>query len=605
MSDIGHNDPAAARALEGIREYQAGVLKEQAGRDDAIAGIIKYGAGLREGRVAHGTNNNAFGDWIVARGLDEVKPFYLRQERSAAMQIAEIAAHVAKETVDRTSPVNPFRGCPNSRPTDIMAWWRKKHANLLTMAHAKTIGERAAKILRDHRGHSAITNETSVETLEWIERDPFAALMDYREHEGIIERLEVWLGLRAAPPKHEAASAAPSPVQAAPPVPPTAPNAASAAPDRIQRAADSAEIVTLKGEIKRLEAALWKERDKREQFASFLAEKPQPKAEERPASPRYWQLPETLERRPKDVPPRQIVDPGPDLKDDPAFALRREEFEQWLTRRKEELEMTFAAKVEAKVKARVEARFVREDAHGRVFTEAQFMDIWRCLHPDSRKTASDKALARAFRLLQGLASASSSRKTRPKPGLRLKLGLQRPSRHRRASRPQGRCRDLGRQLPAEAVEMNRDPTSLALLLDAIAARWLDLSQREIAAKLGIAAGTVSGLVMRARRRGDRRFPSRPNPGRISFEPRRTKSKAKVRKVKPAAIVESEPEAEPLPVPFARLRAGQCKYVVNATKPFLFCAKPAPHGNYCASHATQTRVSGSASPRAPFQPGRRR
>ena len=47
--------------------------------------------------------------------------------------------------------VNPFEGCPNSRPTNIMTWWRGKHPNLLTMAHAKTIGERAAKILRDHR----------------------------------------------------------------------------------------------------------------------------------------------------------------------------------------------------------------------------------------------------------------------------------------------------------------------------------------------------------------------------------------------------------------------------------------------------------------------
>ena len=80
-----------------------------------------------------------------------------------------------------------------------MAWWREKHPNLLTMAHAKTIGERAAKILRDHRDHGAITNETSIVNLEWLERDPFAALMDYRKHEDIIERLEIALGLRAAP----------------------------------------------------------------------------------------------------------------------------------------------------------------------------------------------------------------------------------------------------------------------------------------------------------------------------------------------------------------------------------------------------------------------
>ena len=61
------------------------------------------------------------------------------------MQIAEIVAHIAKETVDGTATVNPFRGCPNSRPTNIIRWWRGKHPNLLTMAHAKTIGERAAR----------------------------------------------------------------------------------------------------------------------------------------------------------------------------------------------------------------------------------------------------------------------------------------------------------------------------------------------------------------------------------------------------------------------------------------------------------------------------
>jgi hypothetical protein len=152
--------------------------------------------------------------------------------------------------------------------------------------------------------------------------------------------------------------------------------------------------------------------------------------------------------------------------------------------------------------------------------------------------------------------------------------------------------------------MNRDPASLALLLDAIAARWLDLSQREIAAKLGIAAGTVSGLVMRARRSGDQRFPSRPNPARKPTP----EAEPKVRKVKPVATVEPEPEAEPLPVPFARLRAGQCRFPMNSPErggQFLFCAKPAPHGNYCSAHATQTRVSGTASPRPPFQPGRRR
>jgi hypothetical protein len=142
-------------------------------------------------------------------------------------------------------------------------------------------------------------------------------------------------------------------------------------------------------------------------------------------------------------------------------------------------------------------------------------------------------------------------------------------------------------------------------LDGIAALWLTEPQTEIARQIGLSTGAVCGLVMRARRNGDPRFPSRPNPARS----RRTKPKAPPRlgKVRPSAIVEPEPQPEPkdeLPVPFARLRAGQCKFVVNDARRasgFLFCAQPATRGNYCEIHAAQTRVSGSASPRPPFRP----
>jgi hypothetical protein len=77
----------------------------------------------------------------------------------------------------------------------------------------------------------------------------------------------------------------------------------------------------------------------------YLVEKPQPKAEDRPFNKdkyQYWPLPDTLERRPKAAPPRQIVEPGADLTGAPAFALRKEEFEQSLVWRKEELETHFA-----------------------------------------------------------------------------------------------------------------------------------------------------------------------------------------------------------------------------------------------------------------------
>ena len=49
----------------------------------------------------------------------------------------------------------------------------------------------------------------------------------------------------------------------------------------------------------------------------------------------------------------------------------------------------------------------------------------------------------------------------------------------------------------------RDEAERALVLDRIAALWLGQSQRQIARKLSLNAGTVSGLIMRARRKGRR------------------------------------------------------------------------------------------------------
>ena len=337
MGGPGHNfDPDAERGLDALRDYEIGIAKERAGseqakigREQAIGATVRYGQALIDGRAKRTLSNNAFSDWIDASRLDRTPPFDQRQERAAAQQIAEIALKHVASTVDGKTTVNPFDGCPHSRPTNIMRWWRAKQP-------------------------------------------------------------------KRAPQKPATASATPSPVQAAP-APTSAPTPLCAAPDRVQVAADNAEIETLRKEV-------WRFKDKLSQLSMYLVEKPQPKAEDRPlVATRAW----PLEMRPKDAPPRQIADPPADLIKDPAFALRREEFEQWLVRRREALEHRHAAReaelakaVEAKVKARVEARFAREDAHGRVFTEAQFMDIWRCLHPDSRKTASDKALARAFGLFQ-------------------------------------------------------------------------------------------------------------------------------------------------------------------------------------------------------------
>ena len=210
----GHNqppDPDGERGREAMRNYDINIAKEQVSRDDAIADAVRYGNALIAGRTRSKTNNE-FGDWIKAQGLDRHRLFGLRQERQAAIQIAEIVAHVAKETVDSTTTVNPFARCPNNRPTNIMTWWRGKHTGLLTMAHAKTVGERAAILLRDHRAQ--INDALDIEYLERLARDPYALLMTSDVYEEAVTEFEIKFGLRPAPPKPAAASPAPAPAPA-------------------------------------------------------------------------------------------------------------------------------------------------------------------------------------------------------------------------------------------------------------------------------------------------------------------------------------------------------------------------------------------------------
>ena len=116
----------------------------------------------------------------------------------------------------------------------------------------------------------------------------------------------------------------------------------------------------------------------------------------------------------------------------------------------------------------------------------------------------------------------------------------------------------------------RDQAELANLLDAIAEQWLDLSQREIARKLGFKPGVVSALVARARRHGDRRLPSRPNPAP------KPKPPPKVRVVRP--VNARSPPEPPRSVTFDRLRPGLCRWPLNdaprgETHLFLYCGAP--------------------------------
>lgn len=185
-------------------------------------------------------------------------------------------------------------------------------------------------------------------------------------------------------------------------IPPTA----FAAPAELARLAGRSRwrSAKLEAALRQAQVEAWKAKDKLTQLAIYLVEKPPPKAEDRLyVEDRTLPLPDVREMRPKDMAPFRIVEPAAELTRDPAFALRREEFEQWLVRRKEAFERKLQARedaksIEAKVKARFEARMAREEARGRAFTEAQFKRIRSCLHLDDRKTASDEAVFNAFLL---------------------------------------------------------------------------------------------------------------------------------------------------------------------------------------------------------------
>ena len=140
---------------------------------------------------------------------------------------------------------------------------------------------------------------------------------------------------------------------------------------------------------------------------------------------------------------------------------------------------------------------------------------------------------------------------------------------------------------------SRDETELAAVLDSIATLWLGHSQRQIARKLNLKPGVISGLVMRSRRRGDHRFPPRPDPTP------RVKPPLKVRKPKP--VNEATGNARPpKPIPFLQLKSGMCKFPVNAPERggvFLFCGAPAAklgavYCSTCAEKVVATRGGGA-------------
>ena len=226
----------------------------------------------------------------------------------------------------------------------------------------------------------------------WPRVEKYLAALDINERQTITLRtVRRKIG---APPRPATPKAAPAP---APKVMPQAETIRSAdapkADPSIAAAADRAEVATLRAEV-------WALRDRLAQLAIFLGDEVLPNAENRPfVRNRAWPL-WPMEKRPKDAPPKRIVNPPAN---DPAFALRKEEFEQWLVRRRETLEQEFIDRkaelekgFEAKVKARVEAEMAKVDKRGRALTNAEWLNLATFFHVDRRKHMTEQDWNRAF-----------------------------------------------------------------------------------------------------------------------------------------------------------------------------------------------------------------
>jgi hypothetical protein len=86
----------------------AALADEEKGRQAAIDAIIEYGEYLLEGRRDI-NSNRAFAAWVIDMGLDQGKPWSIREERTAAMNIARLAA------VRRTNPPDGSDGISQTR----------------------------------------------------------------------------------------------------------------------------------------------------------------------------------------------------------------------------------------------------------------------------------------------------------------------------------------------------------------------------------------------------------------------------------------------------------------------------------------------------------
>lgn len=141
----------AAKAKHAIAEYAGVTSGARRGQKIAFAAILEYGDALADGRKAC-KGKVAFGEWVRSNGLAAGDPWADASERSHAMRIASIWA----------TAQDAFAGCPHTRPSHIMAWYRKQHPSPLREDKAKATAK-AARVIEELEAAGAEVTEEKVE----------------------------------------------------------------------------------------------------------------------------------------------------------------------------------------------------------------------------------------------------------------------------------------------------------------------------------------------------------------------------------------------------------------------------------------------------------